>query len=952
MKIKSNQSKSLAVIVQLTLLVLYFQLLFGIPSVMPEGISAAPLTQNDTIWENWPGGDNDDPTNAYDFSINGIHYSITNPPATPLNVSTWSPDYYNFSVLSGFYFQVYIEFNKTNVWNFTYNLPFTNPPYPEDPFAEEFYADIDLELYASNGTLLGESKGKENEEAIGPIYTTKDETYMIYVSAVIPPIGYDITYSTVYNMSIVYDDEWELLQTNDDIDDLSDPRIGGCDDEIVPGTYEKLRFSRDINTEYGDADSYIIWLYQNSTVNITITCYTDPNTLQNTGLNKLALFNENKTHIESFTDGPTSSDTHIFTTNYTGWYYITLDNGGGPTDYYTLQIDIEDVYEGKPPDGNNQNATAKVITAGEYLGMVVSEGRDDWYRIRVDNSERLMAEIHWPSFIGTLNLVLYNTSDHSSVEEAAPILNGLRVGPIHTFNMSGDYAWYFIHVTGDNEYARYYDLTIVIAELDDWAEDNDNPNDAYPLSTTSKSYKPSETDPFGGFFSLKYDHDWFVISLLPGDWFSARIEFNGVEGNLDMKLYDGYINELDSSEATASNSETIVHRATKIDKYLFVIYGLPDSYATNGLFYNMTITIVELDDSFESNDDSSEADQNAPIAEGTYTDLILRDSDDDYYYLYLAENDFIEVSLTYFANEYKVKGEIHPFVNDIDLILLFDDQSPANDSRNTEGNESLTFSAPSSGKYYIVGIIFAAIDGAANSYNLSINIVETDDPHEDNDALGEATRITVVKEATKDTVSRTETLRMRVKDDDYFVTKVPAGLAIKVEISQFGSNNLDLELLSINGSLLINSINPPEYSEEVAFPMNTTYTGLYNGTDIYFRVFMDTGLSTTYFLNVTIGLEEILIPRETVPPFSESKPLTKPFNPLEVLIPLVIGGAIIGGGAAGGLYAAKKTGALEKASDKFRDKFGRKPKKPGGGGIGERKKPGGGTTGERTKQPP
>ena len=936
MKIRSilSQSKSLALIMQFTLLVLCIQLLLGPGSIVPLNISASPLTQEDTIWENWPGGNNDDPTNAYDFSINGINYSITNPPTTPLNVSTWSPDYYNFTVLAGFYFQVFIEFNKTNVWNSTYNLPFNNPPYPEDPYAEEFYADIDLELYASNGTLLGKSKGRENEEAIEPIFTTKNETYMIYVSAVKPPIGYDITYSTVYNMSIVYDDEWELLQTNDDIDDLSDPRVGGCDDEIVPGIYEKLRFSRDINTEYGDADSYVIWFYQNSTVNITITCYTDPNTLQNTGLNKLALFDENKTHIESFADDDTISyDTHIFTTNYTGWYYITLDNGGGLTDYYSLQIDTEDAYEGKPPDGNNQNATAAVITAGEYLGMIVSEGRDDWYRIRVDNSERLMVEIHWLSFIGTLKLTLYNTSDHSTVGEAAPILNGLRVGPIRTFNMSGDYAWYFIRVAGDNEFSRYYDLTIVIAELDDWAEDNDNINDAYLLSSTSKSYEPTETDPFGGFFSLKNDPDWFVISLLPGDWFTARIEFNYVEGNLDMKLYDGYLNELDSSELTASNSETVIHRATKIDKYLFVIYGLPDSYATNGLFYNMTITIVELDDSFESNDDSSEADLNAPIAEGNYTDLILRDSDDDYYYLFLAENDFIEVSLTYFANEYEVEDEIDPLINDIDLILLFDDQSPANDSRNTEGNESFTFTAPSSGKYYIVGLIYAAIDGAANSYNLSIDIIETDDYHEDNDVFGEATRLTIVDTATKDTINYTETLQIRVKDDDYFVTKVPAGLAIIVSISQFGSVNLDLELLSLNGSILDYSTNDSGIPEQVgAFPMNFNYSTLYNGTDVYFRVFMDSGLSTSYFLNITIGLEELLIPRETVPP-TKPKPPSKPFDPFTVLIPLVVGGAILGGGTAAGLYGAKKIGLV----DKFKGRFSRKSGEKSGG---TRKKPG------------
>ncbi|MFX1507032.1 MAG: hypothetical protein ACFFDC_13135, partial [Promethearchaeota archaeon] len=136
----------------------------------------------------------------------------------------------------------------------------------------------------------------------------------------------------------------------------------------------------------------------------------------------------------------------------------------------------------------------------------------------------------------------------------------------------------------------------------------------------------------------------------------------------------------------------------------------------------------------------------------------------------------------------------------------------------------------------------------------------------------------------------------------------------------------DLELLTLNGSVIDDSTNDAGYPEAVGpFAMNASYKNLYNDTDIYFRVSMSTGLSTSYFLNITVGPEEVLIPQESVPPFSKLYPTKKVPSLFDILVPLAAGGLIIGGGTAAGLYAAKKTGALEKAGDRFRKRFKRKP---------------------------
>jgi hypothetical protein len=288
--------------------------------------------------------------------------------------------------------------------------------------------------------------------------------------------------------------------------------------------------------------------------------------------------------------------------------------------------------------------------------------------------------------------------------------------------------------------------------------------------------------------------------------------------------------------------------------------------------------------------------------------MILRDSDDDWFYVYLAADDMIEISLDYFANSYKI-GQFE-YLNDIDLDLFYDDQSIANNSR-TFFNESLTFSAPTSGRYYIVCVI----DGTANEYNLTIDITETDDSYEDNDDLAHATRVDVVDIIPEDPVSEVITgLQMRVKDDDYYVTSVEVGLAIIVEIEFSSSYNLDLELLYPNGTVIISSTASTGNSEVAGpFPMNQTFTNAFdNTTDVYFRVYMDNGLTTSYTLNVTVGKQEVLITRQTTADFT---PFTfTPYKPglFEVLVPLAAGGALLGGGTAGGLYAAKKTGALDK----------------------------------------
>jgi len=104
-----------------------------------------------------------------------------------------------------------------------------------------------------------------------------------------------------------------------------------------------------------------------------------------------------------------------------------------------------------------------------------------------------------------------------------------------------------------------------------------------------------------------------------------------------------------------------------------------------------------------------------------------------------------------------------------------------------------------------------------------------------------------------------------VKDDDLFVVNVPAGLAILVNLTFGAEQNLNLELLSPDGTVIDFSRSTMSIVESVGpFLINQYYTGIYNSTDVYIRVYMDENLTSSYLLSITVGPVEFFITRPTI----------------------------------------------------------------------------------------
>ncbi|MFX0211788.1 MAG: hypothetical protein ACFFDT_37775, partial [Candidatus Hodarchaeota archaeon] len=696
-------SRSELLIIQFLLLILTIQV-FQFPIVLQE-VAASPPTHLDNIWED-PDGIGPLLNNSrWSWAYSLGSESITNPDS--LNVSSTNPDYYSFNVEPGFYLSISLTFNLSNTWEDSgvagpNNFISLDPP---------FYADLDLYLWSQSGTLLGYSNYSGYEEIISPILINTSETVIFNVTCA-NPFGYEtIAYSTLYNMSVVYEDKWERFESNDEISSLSPPDYpGGSDDEIVPGYYEKLRLSSNSVTEYGENDTYLILLYNGSRVTITVTSYTDPAISEVNGVDMYLLYyNSTKARYISvdFPDPDTvnsATDIFQFIVNNSRWYYLRFSQR--LANYYTLEISIEDEPEVLSGMSNHNKDQATNLDPGNYPGMAVSEVDNDWYTVAVEKYQRLRVDINWfqvklpDGSKLDLNLTVYeNQSASSDLDDPQPIRDGLRFGPYRALSDS----IYYIHITANNPYPLYYNLTIAILGEDDWAEENDLFIYAYLLQTQSREYKPTETDPDAGLISLEGDMDWYAISLLPGDWITVRIDFNGTIADLNLFLADGAGNILDDSVLSGSNSETVVYRISKADVYLLLVVGIgPPGYGFAE--YNMTIDIDLFDDEFElPNNNFGSA---APIAEGNYTDLILRDDLFDYYYVYLSQDDAINITLDYFPEEFEEAGDI--LVNDIDLEL-YSDYTGTEYLRVAESityeNESISYTASTSGQYFILCII-------------------------------------------------------------------------------------------------------------------------------------------------------------------------------------------------------------------------------------------------------
>ncbi|MHA1974306.1 MAG: hypothetical protein ACTSW1_15005 [Candidatus Hodarchaeales archaeon] len=827
----------------------------------------------------WEGSGNDNFSTAYMLG----NYSRKN--VDPLNVSTWSPDFYKILARPKAFLRVELTFNESFLYNETGHQ------------VTDTKADIDCYLYNQSGSVVDSSTGTTGAEMLGPYYTTEGETLTIGVKISEEAdwlVGAG-NYSTLYNLTVIIDDIYEALTPNDKLN-----QITHLDDEVLPGYYRDLYL-----TFLSSVDCYFIYLMENTTFNVFLNTTIELDLVllspESVYDDTEIVYKNNTVHSYNGSQIQTYFSSN-FSITKNGFYIIKVT--GSPCKY-SMNFLLFDYLE-----VNNDNNSAARLDTGYHTGLLTSEDDVDWFRFNVTQKQRVLVNLYYYTSVKNLSISLYE-SQYSSTTVLDPVMLGssIRIGPY----MAENDSTYYLRVSCENTYQIYYTLSLAVVGPDDIYEENDFFNTPYILPANEEAhYRPTVENPLDGMMFLQDDPDYYSVSLLPGDRITVQITFNNSEADLNLQIFNA------SGVLLAESPVIQGFREVEVTIYTsqFVIVKVSGELLvpTLAIPYNMTVLIDKDDDSFEANDYPLQA---APIAEGNYSNLISRLGNDDWYYFYLHENDKVNLSVTFFA-EQQEPG----YLNDLDIDVLHEDQSLAFKSH-TLKNESISFTAPMSGKYFLDVVL---ITGYSNSYNISLIIDETDDEYEDNDVIGQARELLFTGNATKEIVTNSyENLRMRVEDDDYYKIHVPAGLSFSITLKMEPSDNLDIFLLNYSSFMLGNSTNSNGIDDTIG-PLSPFKRDTY----LYIRIVMHEGLSANYDLVITMGPEELFISTITVPPFTSlTIPGSKPLSPLDQLVPIAIGAGVVGAIGAAGIYGLKSTDLGSKIADKFMKAKSRGRKKVG-----------------------
>jgi len=144
------------------------------------------------------------------------------------------------------------------------------------------------------------------------------------------------------------------------------------------------------------------------------------------------------------------------------------------------------------------------------------------------------------------------------------------------------------------------------------------------------------------------DDDWYAYDLLAGDQFSIELSGAVGEGDLDLYLYDGAGNLVQSS--TGGPDESFEHVAATNGTYLVLVEFVADAGPELGVPYTMSVGWVENDcanDGFEPNDTDLAP---WPVPAGVMT-LNVCPSGDDFFAVWLETGETLTAEIAFDSAE-------------------------------------------------------------------------------------------------------------------------------------------------------------------------------------------------------------------------------------------------------------------------------------------------------------
>ncbi len=502
-------------------------------------------------------------------------------------------------------------------------------------------------------------------------------------------------------------------------------------------------------------------------------------------------------------------------------------------------------------EDNDDPTTAYAITlpalnqTEDHLDLVICSRDDDWYKIDVPAGAKLNVRINFLDSSGDLDMKLFdNEADATSgwsVDSSASVNDVEEV----EYTAAADSTFY-VQVYGYYGAENTYSMHVTHGEAgvspcspDDAYEENDAWTTATPISLPAVG----NADLYQDMILCSGDEDWFAIEVPAGEGVNVRIDFVDADGDLEMKLYDSSLDQVDSSTSYSNDYEEVSCTRVSADATFYVeVYGY--SGAENDYTMEVSnpggVTIDCTDGGLEPNDTAQDA---TPVAAGEHTGLFICDTDPldtDWYSVTVAAGGRLEASIAFDSDD-----------GNLNLYLYESDGTTQVDSSTGYSSDTETVYGPrvTADTTFLINVVASSLTWAA-PYTLTVvehpPIDCSDGGYEPNDEAADATPIGA-GDQTGLLICQTDPL-----DVDWYSLSILDGERLHFSIAfDHNQGDLNLYMYESDGTTQVDS--STGYSsdtEEVQSPRargDSTYLVKvvpYSASYIYFDV--------TYDMSVTV----------------------------------------------------------------------------------------------------
>jgi hypothetical protein len=381
--------------------------------------------------------------------------------------------------------------------------------------------------------------------------------------------------------------------------------------------------------------------------------------------------------------------------------YLVADTGAFTGTFYGVGqwVCTTDSWE---PNDDLGSAALLPGQVSEFSLSLCSEEAEDWYLAPLSTGDLLEVRVSFAADDGDLDLYLYDPAGNQ-------ILTGLNETSIETLvhhvTSPGDYAIRVLIEPDDLGVGHVYDLDVNFALAPstcepDVFEPNDDPASAPSITSTV----------YEGFTSCSGEDDLFAIDVVGGDTVELSLDFNHAEGDLDLFLEDASGVQL-AAATSAADDEQLSWPVPSDDTLFARVVLAADAGGVPGNLYGLSLsgtTPVCIEDIYEPDDDPSTA---TVMANGTFRDLTICPTDDDWYELSLNHLEELILDIGYEADE-----------GNVDILLWDPTLSSVLASGSTlDDDEQFTWIVTASDTYFVqVSLVADAGSAPGNMYDLGV----------------------------------------------------------------------------------------------------------------------------------------------------------------------------------------------------------------------------------------